>query len=115
MSTDFPALRSELRHGYRALNTQLPDVMKGFGELHRAAVADGELSKATKELMSMAIGIVARCDGCIALHTHDALAAGATPGQVREAIGVAVMMGGGPASVYATEAITALEQFGDGS
>jgi AhpD family alkylhydroperoxidase len=111
MTIDFPARRSELRQGYRNLNTGLPDVMKGFGEMHRAAVADGALSRATKELMAMAIGITARCDGCIALHVHDALGAGATREQVLEAIGVAVMMGGGPASVYAIEAFDALDQF----
>lgn len=111
MTTDFPTLRKELRQGYRSLNGDLPAVMKGFGELHRAAMADGALSTATKELMAMSIGIAARCEGCIALHVHDALRAGATAEQVREAIGVAVLMGGGPASVYATEALTALEQF----
>jgi AhpD family alkylhydroperoxidase len=111
MSTDFPAKRTELRQGYRDLGAALPDVMKGFGDMHRSSVADGELSRATKELMAMAIGIAARCEGCIALHVHDAVAAGATRQQVHEAIGVAIMMGGGPASVYATEALEALKQF----
>ena len=111
MTVDFPARRSELRQGYRNLNVAMPDVMKGFGEMHRAAVADGALSRATKELMALAIGIATRCEGCIALHVHDALAAGATRDEVYEAIGVAVMMAGGPGSVYATEALDALEQF----
>ncbi len=115
MTTDFIQKRSDLRQGYRDLYGRLPDVMKGFNELHRSAVADGALSRSTKEMMAMAIGIAARCEGCIALHTHDALAAGATPDEVREAIGVAVLMGGGPASVYATEALNALDQFGDES
>lgn len=109
--TDFPALRTQLRQGYRDLNTELPDTMAGFGSLHRAAMAEGALPSAVKELMAMAIGISTRCDGCIALHLHDALRAGATREQVVEAIGVAVLMGGGPASVYATDALRALEQF----
>lgn len=109
--SDFPALRTELRQGYRDLNTELPETMAGFGALHRAAMAEGTLSSAVKELMAMAIGICTRCDGCIALHLHDALRAGATREQVMEAIGVAVLMGGGPASVYATDAMRALEQF----
>jgi AhpD family alkylhydroperoxidase len=109
--SDFPALRSALRQGYRDLNAELPDTMAGFGALHRAAMADGTLPAATKELMAMAIGIAMRCDGCIALHLHDALRAGATREQVAEAIGVAVLMGGGPASVYATDALRALDQF----
>lgn len=108
---DFPAQRTALRQGYRDLIEAIPDSMKGFGDLHRAAVAEGALSTATKELMALAIGIAQRCDGCIALHMHDALRAGATPEQVREAIGVALLMGGGPASTYATQALTALEQF----
>jgi AhpD family alkylhydroperoxidase len=108
---DFPAHRSELRQGYRELNAAIPDPMKGFGDLHRAAVADGALPRATKELMALAIGIVQRCDYCITLHLHDALRAGATAEQVHETIGVAVMMGGGPASTYATHTMRALEQF----
>lgn len=108
---DFPAFRTELRQGYRDLMGVIPGQMKGFGDLHRAAVEDGALSSATKELMALAIGISQRCDDCITLHMHDALRAGATPEQVHEAIGVAVLMGGGPASTYAIHALRALEQF----
>jgi AhpD family alkylhydroperoxidase len=111
MTTDYTQRRSELLKGYADLGAAVPDVMRGFGEMHRAAVADGELSHATKEMMALAIGIAARCDGCIALHVRAALKAGATRGQIHEAIGVAVLMGGGPASVYATDALIALDQF----
>lgn len=114
MTTHFAEMRSEIRHGFVELGTALPDVMAGFGNLHRAAVRDGELSFATKELMALAIGVAARCEGCIALHVSAALKAGATPGQIHEALGVAVLMGGGPAAVYATEALVALEQFSAG-
>jgi AhpD family alkylhydroperoxidase len=108
---DYPARRTELRQGYRDLNAALPEQMKAFGALHRSALADGALPTAVKELMAMAIGIAMRCDGCITLHMHDALRAGATRDQVAEAIGVAVLMGGGPASTYATDAWRAFEQF----
>jgi AhpD family alkylhydroperoxidase len=55
--------------------------------------------------------IAARCDGCIAYHVHDALKAGATRKEIVETIGVAVLMGGGPATVYGAEAFEALNQF----
>ncbi len=110
-TTDFNQHRSDLRDGYRRLGAAIPDTMQGFEGLHRAAVADGALPRATKELMAMAIGIAAKCGGCITLHAHAALRAGATPEQAREAIGVAVLMGGGPASVYAIEALDAIDQF----
>lgn len=42
---------------------------------------------------------------------HDALRAGASHQEVLDAIGVAVMMGGGPAVVYGTRAYEALAQF----
>ena len=108
---DFPERRRELRQGYRDLNGALPEQMQAFGALHRSAVADGALPAAVKELMAVAIGIASRCEGCITLHMHDALRAGATREQVAETIGVALLMGGGPASTYATDAWRAFEQF----
>ena len=110
-TTDHAERRRELHAGYRTLNSDLPDVMSGFGALHQAAVVDGSLSRSTKELIAVAIGITSRCEDCITLHVHDAVKAGATREEVLEAIGVAVLMGGGPASTYATRAVTAFDQF----
>ena len=36
-----------------------------------------------------AIGVAVRCEGCIAYHVHDAVAAGATRQELLETIGVA--------------------------
>ncbi len=59
----------------------------------------------------MAIGISVRCDGCIASHVRAALGAGATREEILDTIGVAVFMGGGPATVYGAEALQAVEEF----
>lgn len=88
-----------------------PDIMNGFRKLHQAAAADGALSGKVKELIALAIGISVRCDGCIAFHVHDALEAGATKEEIVDTIGVAIMMGGGPAVVYGSSALEALTQF----
>jgi AhpD family alkylhydroperoxidase len=101
----------ELRLGLRQLATEVPAAMAGFGRLHRDAMVDGALPRATKELIALGIGICTPCDGCVTFHVHDALLAGATRAEVLEAIGVAVMMGGGPASIYATIALDALDEF----
>jgi AhpD family alkylhydroperoxidase len=82
--------------------------MRAFTALHEAALADGELSRATKELLALAISISTQCEGCIAWHVHGALGAGASPEQVEEAVGVAIMMGGGPATYYGGKALAAL-------
>ena len=47
------------------------------------------------------MSVVKRCDGCIAYHAKAAARAGATPGEVAEMLGVALLMDGGTASVYA--------------
>lgn len=111
MTTDYPSRRAELVSGFGDLNRALPGVGSGFGQLHKEALGDGALSTATKELMALSIAIALRCDGCIAFHVHDALYAGASRPEIEEAIGVAVMMGGGPSMVYGADAHRALEQF----
>ncbi len=109
--TDYAELRNEVLKGMGALSKDIPEVMKGFSKLHGAGVGGGALSQAVKELISVGIAIAVRCEGCIACHVHDALAEGATPEQVKETIGVAVVMGGGPSVVYGAIANKALEQF----
>ncbi len=109
--TNFPERHTQLRRGFRALATSQSDVMAGFRTMHHAAMVDGALPTSVKELMALAIGITSHCEGCIAFHVHDALRAGATRAQVEETIGVAVMMGGGPAAVFGSDALEALAQF----
>jgi AhpD family alkylhydroperoxidase len=112
-SVDYPAKRNALKQQLPKLAAGQAEVMKGFSSLHKAAVADGALSTKTKELIALAIAVSARCDGCIAFHTHDALKAGATSEEVMDALGVAILMGGGPSMVYAAQATEALAQFAE--
>lgn len=92
------------------LGRELPGPMSGFARLHKKAVEDGALSARVKEMMALAISIVVGCEGCIAYHVHDALQAGATRQELLETIGVALLMGGGPGSIYAAHALDAIEQ-----
>lgn len=88
------------------------DVMRAFSGLHAAALADGELSAAVKELIAIAISVATGCEACITWHVAGAVEAGATRAQVAEALGVAVLMGGGPATQYAAKAVAALDAHG---
>ena len=110
MST-YPQQYNKLLQLMQNLGKEIPDVMSGFTELHKAALKDGALDKKTKELIALSIAITVRCNGCIAYHVHDAVKAGANRGEITETIGTAVFMGGGPSVVYGTEALEALEQF----
>jgi AhpD family alkylhydroperoxidase len=99
-----------LQRGLGALGRDLPGAMGAFTELHKATMRDGALPAANKELMALAIGIAQGCSGCIAYHGTAALKAGATRDEYLEAVGVAILMGGGPASVHAVEANAVLAQ-----
>ncbi|HAE86841.1 TPA: carboxymuconolactone decarboxylase family protein [Candidatus Marinimicrobia bacterium] len=85
--------------------------MQAFVQLHELSFAEGALSAKMKELIALAIGISVRCDGCISYHVHDALKAGASRAEIVETIGVSILMGGGPAVVYGSQALKALNEF----
>ena len=96
---------------HRALRQLIPDVYRGFAAMSEAALGEGALDAKTKELMAMAIGIVHGCDGCIASHAKAAVRAGATTQEAAEAIGVSILMHGGPATIYGARAFTAFNEF----
>ncbi len=95
----------------RELRHEIPDTLKAFADLHKAAMAAGALDEATKELLALAIAVTHRCDGCIASHARGAARKGATRAQVAETIGVAILMNGGPATVYGPRALAAFDDF----
>jgi len=97
----------------RDLRKAIPDVYKGFGELHHAAFAAGALDTKTKELIAFALGVSQQCDGCIASHARGAVKAGATKQEAAEAVGVTYLMNGGPATIYGPRAYAAFCEFYD--
>jgi AhpD family alkylhydroperoxidase len=104
---------TDLGANTRELRQMIPEVYRGFAETSRAALAAGALETKVKELMAMAIGIVHGCDGCIASHARGAVRAGATKQEAAEAIGVAILMHGGPGTVYGARAYAAFCEFTD--
>jgi AhpD family alkylhydroperoxidase len=111
MHEDYPRYHERLQALTAKLAKELRGPMSAFAQLNGAATAAGVLSTKTKQLIALGIGITVRCDGCIAYHVHDALRAGATKQEILETIGMAILMGGGPAVVYGCEALEALDQF----
>jgi AhpD family alkylhydroperoxidase len=103
--------RDELQGLARRLGKALPGSMQGFQKLHQGALAEGALSAKVKELIALGIAISVRCEGCLAFHVKDALKVGATREEILDVIGVAILMGGGPAMVYGCEALKALDEF----
>lgn len=104
-------VQEELRGPYRRLGELVPDVVSGYAALHRGAMGEGALPATTKELIALAIAITRECDGCIAAHARGAARRGASEEQVAEMIGVAVLMNGGPGTVWGPRALAAFREF----
>lgn len=94
------------------LRKEVPETMRGFGALSQAAMADGVLDKKTKELIAMALGVAARCDPCLGYHAQALVKLGCTRKELEEMLGVCIYMGGGPALMYAANALAAYEELG---
>ena len=111
MTTHYKQLTQDISAHLAPLHKSLPGVMKGFGDMGKAAIGDGALDAKTKELIALAVGVAARCDGCIGFHTKALVRLGATQAEVHEALGVAIYMGGGPVAMYAANAVASFNEF----
>ena len=111
MQKNYPEITRQISANTKKLRRDIPDVMQGFSSMAKAACRDGALDKKTKELIALALGVAAHCDGCIGFHIEALVRLGASLQEVEEALGMAVYMGGGPSLMYAADAISAYEQF----
>jgi AhpD family alkylhydroperoxidase len=114
-SSSYDALTRDISGQLAALRGDLPALMKGFGDLSKASLAAGALSEKTKELIALALGVAAHCDGCLGFHAKALVRLGATKAEVEEALAVAVYMGGGPSLMYSANAMTAFTEFTEAS
>ena len=94
MSKDYREITRSVSASLGKLRADQPDVMKAFSALGDAALRDGALTKKTKELIALSLGVAAHCDACLGYHLKALVRLGATRAEVEEALGVAVYMGG---------------------
>ena len=102
---------AEVHGPYQELQEAIPGVASGYAEMHKAAMGEGELPAKMKELIALAIAITRECDGCIAAHARAAVRRGVTAAEVAETVGVAILMNGGPATVWGPRALSAFHEF----
>ena len=93
------------------LRTEMPDTLRGFSALAKAATQDGALDKKTKELIAIALSVAARCDPCIGFHVQTYVQLGGTRAELADALGMALYMGGGPSLMYAAKTSAAFDEF----
>lgn len=101
----------DLKGQGRELRDLLPDTYAALGRLHTTVLTDGAVPERLKQGAALAVAVVKRCDGCIAYHARACVTTGATREEVAEMIGVAILMDGGPASVWGPRALAAYDEF----
>ena len=65
-----------------------PDTVRGYQTLSAANSKTGKLDEKTRKLISLAVAVTTHCDGCIVVHSEDALKAGATKAQFDTTVGI---------------------------
>lgn len=111
MKTNYSEFYQETLNRIGNYSKANPELMGALSKLHQVGSMQGALSTKDKELIALGISINTHCEGCIAMHTHDALNNGATSAEIVETIGTAIYMGGGPSVVYGTKAFEMLKEF----
>lgn len=102
----------DLREPTKRLRRHIPDVFQGFLDTSQATMTDGALPAKHKELIALALAVAEHCEGCIAYHARGAARQGATEAEAAEALGVTILLGGGPAATeYAPHALEVFREF----
>jgi 4-carboxymuconolactone decarboxylase len=80
---------------------RFPAVFEGYEAMGKAAHSGGPLDNKTRELVKLGMTIGARLEGATHSHVRKALAAGATPEEIRHAALLAISTLGLPTTVMA--------------
>lgn len=92
---------ARLPAAYTKFTRRFPKVARLHEQLGEAAAGAGPLDERTAHLVKLGMAMAARSEGAVHSHTRRALAAGATPTQVRHVAALAVPTLGFPAAVAA--------------
>lgn len=111
MSKEYKAIIADISAYSAELRKLIPETMQGFSGMAKAATQTKLLDEKTKEMIALALGVAARCDGCLGYHAKALAKLGATREEVAEVLGMAIYMGGGPSLMYAADALRAFDQF----
>jgi AhpD family alkylhydroperoxidase len=108
---DWHDFMAETEANIGKLNKEIPETVKGFGMMGKAAKTDGALSEKTKELIALGIAIATRCDSCIGFHVRSLVRLGTTREEFCEALSMATYMGGGPSYAFSAKALAAYDLY----
>ncbi|MEM8729340.1 MAG: carboxymuconolactone decarboxylase family protein [Pseudomonadota bacterium] len=108
---DWHDFMSQTEANIATLNKEIPETVRGFGVMGKAAKSDGALSEKTKEFIALGIAIATRCDSCIGFHIRSLVRLGANRAELCEALAMATYMGGGPSYAFSAKALQAFDHY----
>jgi AhpD family alkylhydroperoxidase len=103
--------RKQLAVGVKEIGQLSPDAIKGYIALSAAGQKTDLLGAKVRELITLAVAVTLRCDGCITVHTEAAIKRGATREEIAEALGVATTVNAGAALVYSARVMDAFKEY----
>lgn len=80
---------------------EFPAIAEAYAQLGTAVHDNGPLDQKTRLLVKLALAVGARHEGAVHAHTRRALAAGATPAEIKHVVALAIPTLGMPVSVAA--------------
>jgi AhpD family alkylhydroperoxidase len=102
---DWNTYRQQLMVRVGEIGKISPETVKGYQTLSAAGQKTNLLGPKVRELISLAVAVSVRCDGCITVHTEAAARHGASREEIAEALAVATA-----ALVYSARVLDAFEQ-----
>ncbi|HEY4082163.1 MAG TPA: carboxymuconolactone decarboxylase family protein [Burkholderiaceae bacterium] len=106
---DWVGYKKELLSRVGQLGKLAPETVKGYQALSQAGDKTDLLGAKNRELIAVAVAVALRCDGCITVHSAQAVKLGATKEEIAEALGVAVAISAGAAVVYSARTLDAVD------
>jgi len=111
MFLDWKNLVPHVKKSFGNLGKEHPKMLNAYQALNLAAADGDALDAKTRELISLAVAVTTRCDGCIGVHAQAAVANGATEAEVAQALATAIALNAGAAYVYSLHAMEAANSF----
>ena len=110
---DWKDFMTETEANIGTFSKEVPETVRGFGIMGKAAKSDGALSEKTKEFIALGIAVATRCESCIGFHVRSLVRLGATREELCDALAMATYMGGGPSFAYSAKALAAYDVFSE--
>ncbi|HOB74168.1 MAG TPA: carboxymuconolactone decarboxylase family protein [Phycisphaerae bacterium] len=79
------------------------EIQRKFQDFLKAANAPGALDAHTKQAISLALSVLARCEPCARAHVKKARNMGFSDAEIEEAAWMAIAFGGGPVMMFWNE------------